>query len=135
MLCQLEDWRTFIKEGEEYLATADAAFRKRSPAFTPEILYNISAMAIEKLLMGFLMYHNDLADNHTMADLISSVERHVILKQGMKDDLLYIDSFQDICDPYNATYKTPQAQDIEKILSITHHIRDFSEVHTTKCTA
>ncbi|MDH4317952.1 MAG: hypothetical protein OEV64_06145 [Desulfobulbaceae bacterium] len=132
MLCQLEDWRTFIKEGEEYLATADSAFRKRSPAFTPEILYNISAMAIEKLLMGFLMFHNDLADNHTMADLISSVERHVSLKQGLKEDLLFIDSFQKICDPYHSTYKAPNREDIEKNISIAHCIRDFNEMHISE---
>ncbi|MDH3348757.1 MAG: hypothetical protein OEM02_11760 [Desulfobulbaceae bacterium] len=126
MLCQIEDWRIFIKDGEQYLNTALAADKKKSTVFTPEILYNITAMAIEKYLMGFLMYNNDLADNHTMADLLDSIKRHVTPSPSMIEDLLYIDSFQDICDTFNATYKIPRPEEMQRILSIGQKVRDFT---------
>jgi len=135
MLCQIEDWRTFIKEGEQYLSTALAADKKKSKVFTPEILYNITAMAIEKYLMGFLMYNNDLADNHTMADLLDSIKRHVTPSPTMIEDLLYIDSFQDICDTFNASYKTPRPEEMKKILSIGQKVRDFTMSKVTPLAA
>ena len=43
----IEGWESFLQDGEGYLKTALAAHEKRNRVFTPEILFNVAAMAIE----------------------------------------------------------------------------------------
>ncbi len=121
----LEDWRQYIREGGQYLSTAMNAARDRPAVFTPEILYNLTAMAIEKFLMGFLMYHGDMADNHTMADLLRSVERHVKVTPGFAERLLVLDSFQEICDLDSYKIRKPTPEDIVMILAIGQEVKLF----------
>ncbi|MCF6290134.1 MAG: hypothetical protein L3J03_03965 [Desulfobacterales bacterium] len=125
----LEDWRQYIKEGGQYLNTAVNAARDRPEVFTPEILYNLTAMAIEKFLMGFLMYHGDMADNHTMADLLRSVERHIEVTPGFAGRLLVLDSFQEICDLDTYNIRKPTPEDIVMILAIGHEVKVFVAEH------
>lgn len=122
---QLSGWQDFFREAEEYLATATKAARKRPEVFTPEILYNLTAMAIEKYFMALLLSRRDLADNHTMADLVCSLARHVILPATLVQDLLFLDSFQEICDPGLARYRTPTIEDITKILATGTKVQAF----------
>lgn len=126
MFVQIEDWRNYIKEGEQYLQTALKAAEKRKEVFTPEILYNITAMAIEKFIMGYLMFHGDLAENHTMADLVYALERHAGSQPELKEKLLYLDSFQEICDMLAANYRSPKPEELPKVLTIGQEVKDFT---------
>jgi len=125
MLVQIEDWRQYMKEGGQYLRTAVNASEKRAEVFTPEILYNLTAMAIEKYLMGYLMYHGDLADNHTMADLLQAIKRHVGIGKKFGSDLCFIDSFQEICHLDTYSRKKPTRADLKKILTIGRNVQRF----------
>ena len=125
MLVQIEDWREYISDGGKFLHTAVNAARKRPEVFTPEILYNLTAMAIEKFCMGYLMYHGDLADNHTMADLAEAVERHAGPQPEFTKKLLFLDSFQEICDLSTYKRRPPNKEEITQILSIGQEVSDF----------
>lgn len=125
MLVQIEDWREYISDGGKFLHTAVNAAQKRPEVFTPEILYNLTAMAIEKFCMGYLMYHGDLADNHTMADLAEAVERHAGPQPELTKKLLFLDSFQEICDLSTYKRRPPNKAEIAQILSIGREVNDF----------
>lgn len=124
-LVQLEDWRLFFKEGDDYRNTALRAAAKRREVFTAEILYNLAAMAIEKYLMALLMFHGDLADNHTMRDLIHSVERHLPLDSDFRERLLFLDTFQDICDLESYCRTPPSEAELAIILRTTEEVHEF----------
>ena len=95
----IEGWEDFLHEGEAYLKTAGGAQAKGRQAFTPEILYNIIAMAIEKFVMAALMKYGALPYNHTMGDLVEAMEETFPGALGeIKDKLLALDRYQEICD-------------------------------------
>ena len=125
MLVQITDWRNYYNDGEKFLRTATGGLSNRPEIFTPEILYNIITMAIEKFMMGFLMYNGDLADNHTMADMIHSMERHLKLPPDLTSRLLHLDSFQEICSLDNYSYITPTHSQIEAMLAVARETREF----------
>ena len=84
-------WQEFLEEGNQFLATAVNAHAKSKKAFTPEILYNLVAMAIEKLIMALLMKSGNLPYNHTMHDLVEAMVaaapaslagKHVVVTAG-----------------------------------------------------
>ena len=128
-ITEIADWRTFRLQGEQFLTTATRGLAKRGKGkivFTPVIIYNITAMAIEKTIMAYLMKNGDLADNHTMADLIAALERHLgRLPFDLAGKLLYLDSFQEICDPDTYRSHDPSWEQAELIVSIGREIHGF----------
>jgi hypothetical protein len=70
-----DEWRTFIDDGDRYLKAAAGGAARRPEVFTPEILYNLSAMAIEKHAMGYLMVHRRMPENHTLRDLMDAIRK------------------------------------------------------------
>jgi len=113
----IDNWQEYRRDGEQFLATAAAAWAKGKKAFTPEVLYNLTAMAIEKYIMAFLMRRGDLAENHTMADLAEALERHTGPLPDLRRQLLFLDSFQEICDLDNARYLRPDAEQVALIIA------------------
>jgi hypothetical protein len=124
---QISDWRKYLKEGDQYLSTAVGAAARRGKVFTPEILYNITAMAIEKMIMGYLMSCGDLADNHTMGDLVDAVERNAGPQPELSAKLRYLDSYQEICDIDTYQHHAPAPEDIPEILAIGRMVKEFVE--------
>jgi hypothetical protein len=124
-LLQIDDWRQYIKEGGQYLHTACEAAERRGEVFTPEILYNLTAMAIEKFIMGYLMSRGDLADNHTMRDLVEALERNAGPQPELGAKLRYLDAFQEICDLETYSRKPALPEDIPEILAIGQLVREF----------
>ena len=123
---RIDGYRDFFREGEQFLAAALGAHRKGKASFTPEILYNLTAMAVEKYLMAFLMSRGRLAENHTMADLLRNVEETAgPLDRELAAGLLHLDSFQEICqlDTYRRT--PPLPTEIPRILAIGEMVRLF----------
>ncbi|NOX26086.1 MAG: hypothetical protein GXP59_08255 [Deltaproteobacteria bacterium] len=125
MLVQIKDWRKYLDDGGKFLNTAVNGSRKRPEVFTPEIIYNLTAMAIEKFCMGYLMYHGDLADNHTMGDLIEAVERHTGPQPELSKKFLFLDSFQEICSLDAYKRRSPTASEMGAILIIGLEVKKF----------
>ena len=119
----IDDWEQYRLEGEQFLNLAEGAFLNKKKAFTTEILYNLIAMAIEKLVMGALMEIGRLPYNHTMHDLVAAlVEWLPETIQGLEESVRALDSYQEICDPYICTIKIPTATEIESMLALARSL-------------
>lgn len=117
-LVQIRDWHIFLRDGEQFLKTAQSAYLKGRKEFSPDVLYNLTCMGIEKLIMAFLMKRGDLAENHTMGDLLIALERHIGKNQDIAAKLHYLDTFQEICDLDTYVVRQPSADDTKKIVNI-----------------
>ena len=131
MMVQITNWQEYRRDGEQFLHTALMARKKNKKHFTPEILYNLTGMAIEKLIMAYLMKNGDLAENHTMGDLLTALERHAGRQPELAEKLRYLDSFQEICDLEAYSVRIPTQEDTEVILAIGQKISDFLAPHLT----
>ena len=130
-IVQIDNWQEYRRDGEQFLHTALMARKKNKKHFTPEILYNLTGMAIEKLIMAYLMKNGDLAENHTMGDLLAALERHTGSQPNLAEKFRYLDSFQEICDLEAYSVKIPTQEDTEVILAIGQKISDFLAPHLT----
>ncbi|KJS03068.1 MAG: hypothetical protein VR65_02155 [Desulfobulbaceae bacterium BRH_c16a] len=122
-LVQIDNWRDYRRDGEQFLKTAQGAYDRRKKTFTPETLYNLTCMAIEKLIMAFLMKNGDLAENHTMADLLRALQLHLGEIPELAEKLLYLNDFQEICDLDQYTIRIPCEVDVLKFLAIGEEVR------------
>ena len=128
----IQGWEEFLRDGEGYLKTATVAHAERKSAFTPEILYNIIAMAIEKFVMAALMRHGTMPYNHTMTDLVEAMEETfpgaiVDIKEG----LLQLDAFQQICDLDGFSITPPGMEEIPAMLDLAGKMRILATQITT----
>ena len=125
----ISDWQTYYRDGNQFLKVACGAVSKKIVSFTPEILYNLVAMAIEKLIMAFLMKNGDLADNHTMADLLDALERHVGKHQRLTEKFAFLASFKDICELESYRRLDPTPAEIDRILAIGVEVQGLLAPH------
>lgn len=128
-IIQISDWQDYFRDGEQFLRVVTGAVKKQKKTFTPEALYNITAMAIEKYIMAFLMKNGDLAENHTMGDLATALERHTGELPGLREKLDFLDTFQDICDLEESHYIQPNEEQILTILEIGTEIQSLLTPH------
>jgi hypothetical protein len=122
-IVQIDNWRDYRRDGEQFLQTAIGAHSKQRKAFSTDTLYNVTCMAIEKLVMAFLMKNGDLAENHTMADLLRALQLHLGDLPDLAAKLTYMDTFQEICSLDNFTINTPTEEDVVKMLAIGEDVR------------
>ena len=125
----ISGWEDFLQEGEAYLQTARGAYSHGRKAFTPEILYNIIAMAIEKFVMAVLMKHGALPYNHTMADLVFAMDD---LFPGyisaIREELLNLDHYQEICAVDSFSIIAPTPDEIPAMLSLVTKLQDLVQI-------
>jgi len=115
----IKGWEEYLREGEQYLNTASRGFAGRRSVFTAEILYNLIAMAIEKMVMAALMEQGKLPYNHTMRDLAEAMEEHFPGRLGgITERLLALDAYQEICDLDTYNRKPPAMEEIPAMLSL-----------------
>lgn len=121
-----EKWSEFMTEGDAYLKTARGG-QKRPGVFTPEILYNLLAMAIEKHIMAALIFKGTLADNHTFTDMIHSAEKLCPLDDALTEKLIALESYQEICpvfDGYNR--KAFPIEDVPGMVAAAEEVQRWS---------
>lgn len=119
------EWLVYLEEGEKFLSTAVGGHAKRPDIFTPEIVYNIAAMSIEKLFMSLLMAHGRLPDNHTLRDLTDAVRLLPNADEALLDEVASLDRFQEICciDLYHRDI--PASSDVGIFLSAAGKTRNY----------
>lgn len=121
----IEDWQQYKLEGQQFLNLAEGAFGKQNKLFTPEILYNLIAMGIEKLVMSSLMAIGRLPYNHTMHDLVSALEQwQPEIIRTLEGAVRALDSYQDICDPYAPTIRIPTQEEIASMLVVARQLEE-----------
>lgn len=86
----------FLKEGDAYLKTVLNA-GKRPEIFTPEIVFNLLSMAIEKLMMAILTHSGCLPDNHTFDQLGEAFHAVSPLDERDRDMLAELDAHNNLC--------------------------------------
>ena len=128
----IQGWEEFRRDGTAFLKTAVAAHAKRKSAFTPEILYNLIAMAIEKFVMAALMRQGTMPYNHTMKDLVEAMEGTFPgAMAGIREGLLEFDSFQDICDLDGFRILPPGMERIPTMLDLAGKMQILATQITT----
>jgi hypothetical protein len=123
----IQGWEEFLHEGKAFRQAAAAAYAGRKKAFTPEILYNIIAMAIEKFVMAALMRHGKMPYNHTMRDLVEAIdEAFPGALNEIRAGLLTFDAYQDICDLEGFSIIPPDIKEIPFMLDLAAKMQIFA---------
>lgn len=119
-------WREFYRDGCQYLRSAQGGL-SRPEIFSPPIAFNLAAMAIEKFAMAMLVAEGDIADNHTMHDLVLSLSRLPDLDLGLLEQIDRLGRFEDLCPMAPPQHHAPSAEDVPAILEVAQALRAAAE--------
>jgi hypothetical protein len=110
------DWCIFYDEGCCFHKTVNGAV-KRPEVFTPEIIQNIAAMAIEKYFMAIFIKRSFLPLNHTLSDLLdTAASLSLPIESDLLETLNYMDQLQQICSFDNFKITPPTQSDVPRFL-------------------
>lgn len=119
-----QDTEVFFNEAEGFFQRAVSS-RKRPEIFTPEILYYLAAMAMEKYFSAFLASRGTLAQHHTMQAMLSMVQEYENSASGLTDDMIFMDSFHDLCGLNPSSGKKPGDEHVSLIMESMGRVRDW----------
>lgn len=111
----VQSWVVFYRDGCAFERTARGAVH-RAHVFTPEILQNLVAMAIEKYFMAICLKRGQLPYNHTMADLLEAMKDKIVIPDETQKTLLYMDQLQQICSVELFHIEKPRAEDVSRFI-------------------
>jgi len=121
-------WMEFYLDGRRYLRTARGAL-KRPAVFSPEIIFNLVAMGIEKIAMAMLLEAGDIADNHTMPDLLKSLSRVVDLDLELAQAILDLGRYEDLCAFSPRLHQTASMSDLPAIVAVGEELLVVAQAH------
>jgi hypothetical protein len=132
----IQGWEEFWRDGQGFLRTATTAHAGGRRVFTPAILYNIIAMAIEKFVMAALMRYGALPYNHTMKDLVEAMEETFPGAVGdIRERLIGLDRYQEICALDTFAIVAPAREEIPAMLDLGARMQELATERIRSCLA
>jgi hypothetical protein len=121
----------FWIEGQQYLKVARQAWPNK-PIFTPEIVYQLCAMAIEKLCMAWMTQEKQLPENHTLRDLVRNGDKIDPWPIGLKVRLMRMDRFMALCPLDPTPMPKPEATDVAEFLELAAEVEAIIEAKLSR---
>lgn len=121
-------WDDFYYQGIQYMRTVEKSL-VRQDIFTPVIIYNISSMAIEKILMGVFILHGELPFCHTLSGMAGSAKNIIGLDDQLIDDMTRMAGMQSICSVDDDCSSVPGCDDVPFFIDVMKRVFVKTELY------
>ena len=118
------DWQAHIADGRQYLQTALRG-RRRPAVFNNELIFQLAAMGIEKLVVGLSQYHRQMPLDHTLSGLVAELAAVCPLDAALADRIRHIDAMEDMCALTVEHHQPPEDALIREILAVGQEVEHF----------
>ena len=119
-------WQEHISAGQKYLKTAGNGLA-RPLVFNNELIYQLTAMAVEKLLVGVFQYHHKMPAGHTLDGLVDELSLFCPLDEDLAESIKSLGRFDDMCPLVPVNRSIPNDVEIETILTVGRQVAAFAE--------
>jgi hypothetical protein len=120
------DWQEHITAGQKYLKTAGNGLARPS-VFNNELIYQLTAMAVEKLLVGVFQYHHKMPADHTLDGLVDELALFCPLDKGLAESIKDLGRYDDMCPLVPVNRSIPNDMEIKTILTVGRQVVAFAE--------
>jgi len=121
-------WQEHILAGHEYLKTAKNGLA-RPAVFNNELIFQMAAMAIEKLIVGMAHYHHQIPEDNTLSGLVEALSTVCPLDPEMAERIRQIESIDGMC-ALTVEHRDPPGDDtIREILAVGSEVASFVDQH------
>ena len=120
------DWQVHFETGRRYLKTATNGLARKS-VFNNKLIYHLTAMAVEHLLVGVYQYHQQMPADHTLDGLVDGLSSICPLSPGLADDVKTIGRYDDMCPLVPVNPCTPNDTEIKAILAVGRQVAGYAD--------
>lgn len=128
MITDNRSWAEFYDQGVQYMHTAERSVI-HPEKFTPLIIYNLAAIAIEKLIMGVCLRHGTLPFCHTLAGMADFVQSVITMDEKLFNDMKLMDTMQQICSEDQLFCDDPAREDVPFFIDVMKRIFIQTELY------
>ncbi len=122
-------WQDHIDAGRRYLKTAQNGL-KRPSVFNNALIYQLTAMAVERLLIGIFGYHCKMPADHTLDGLVDELTLFCPLQKELGEQIKALARFDDMCPLVPVKSCIPDDLEIRELLGVGQQVALFSEAQT-----
>ena len=127
-------WQDHISAGRQYLQTAVNA-RRRPAVFNNELIFQLAAMAVEKLFAGLMQYHRQMPLDHTLSGLAADLAAVCPLDDALAERIRRIEARDDMCT-LAVRHRGPLRDGvIREILDVGREVERFVDGHLPEAEA
>lgn len=121
------NWEEHISAGWKYLRTAGNGLARPS-VFNNELVYQLIALAVEKLLVGIFQYHQKMPADHTLNGLVDELAQFCPLEAQLADGIKKMGRFDDMCPLIPVNKIIPDDEDIRTMLDVGRQVAAFADL-------
>lgn len=122
----ITDWQDHIDAGYKYLQTARNGLDRPS-VFNNELIYHLTAMAIEKMLVGIYQYHRQMPADHTLGGLVDDLATICAMDKDLGERIKHLARFDDMCPLVPVNRSIPDNMQIKAILAVGGQVAAFAK--------
>jgi hypothetical protein len=120
-------WQDHVAAGRRYLETAVRG-RRRPAVFDNELIFQLAAMAVEKLVVGLAHYNRQMPADHTLSGLAAAGSLDAELTARIRK----IEKADDLCALSTAPRRPPEDRTIREILAVGREVEHFVDRHLSR---
>jgi len=121
-------WQDHIQAGSQYLKTARNGLSRRA-VFNNELIFQLAAMAIEKLMVGVCQYHRQMPTDHTLSGLLEALAEVCPLDAELAGMIKRVEQIDDMCTLAPDHRVPPGDVDVQGILLVGREVAGFVNQH------
>jgi hypothetical protein len=124
----ITDWQDHVRDGFQYLKTAGNGLNRRE-VFNNELIFQLAAMGIEKIMTGICQYHGRMPTDHTLSGLVEALKTVCALDEDLAAMIVRLEHMDDMCALSTERRKPPGDQDIQVALLAGREVTGWARRH------
>lgn len=128
ILPSISDWQDHVQAGMQYLKTASNGLNRRA-VFNNELIFQLTAMAIEKIIVGICQYHGQMPTDHTLSGLVEALAPVCPLNDDLAGMIRRVEQVDDMCSLRPEHRIPPGDVEIEIALLTGRELTCFAKQH------
>lgn len=118
-------WHAPLREGVQYLTTAGSGLKRRA-VFTNEVIFQLAAMGIERIIVGVCQYFGGMPSDHTLSGLVDALAGVCPLDDELAALVKRIEAIDDMCALAPERRAPPGDIDVELALLAGREVTAFA---------
>lgn len=121
----ISSWQEHMDTGQRYLRTAMNG-RGRKSVFNNPLVYQLTAMAIEHLLVSVYQYNGQMPEDHTLEGLVDGLISMGLMHADLAESIKGVGRFDDMCPLLPVNPRVPDDMEIETMLATGRQVVGFA---------
>ena len=124
----ITDWHDHVRAGLKYVKTAGNGLSRRA-VFNNELIFQLAAMGIEKIMVGISQYYGQMPSDHTLSGLVDALEDVCALDDDLAGMIRRVEKMDDMCTLSPERRTPPGDMEVQMALLVGREVAAFARHH------